>query len=300
METDFLSQVILPLSLFIIMLGMGLSLTLTDFSRVLKSPKAAIIGILCQMLLLPIVGYIIVIVMKLPGEIAVGLMILSFCPGGVTSNMYSYLSKGDVALSISLTSIVSLVTPFTIPVFTVVAMNVFLEDQQQFTIPLAKTITQLVVITIVPVVVGMLINKKFPHFSQKSEKIVKVLSIVFLIFILTAITAKNWNNVPQYIAQVGAAALSLNILTLISGYYIAKLTGLTKPEAISIGTEVGLQNGTLALLVSGTILGSSVMTIPAATYSILMFGTGAVFGWAVNLKIGSSTAPNQLDTEQSA
>lgn len=284
METGFLSQVILPLSLFIIMLGMGLSLTVNDFTRVLKAPKAAVIGILCQMLLLPLVAYLIATTMKLPGEIAVGLMILSFCPGGVTSNMYSYISKGDVALSISLTSIASLIAPFTIPFLTAISMTVFIGDQEQFTIPLAKTVSQIVIITIIPLLAGMAINYKFPTFSQRSEKTVKILSMCFLAFIITAISMKNWDNTVTYIAQTGLAALTLNILTLFAGYSIANIAGLSKPQAISIGTEVGLQNGTLALLVAGTILGSSVMTIPIVTYSIFMLVTGALFGYLVNIK----------------
>ncbi|WNO07790.1 bile acid:sodium symporter family protein [Teredinibacter sp. KSP-S5-2] len=296
MQTDFLSQVFLPLSLFIIMLGMGLSLTLADFSRVLKAPKAALIGICCQMLLLPIVAYVLIIAMGISGELAVGLMILAFCPGGVTSNMYCYLFKADVALSITLTSIVSVVTPFTIPVLTLLAMDAFMGDQQQFTISVGKVIVQLVVITLVPVAIGMWIFNRYPHFAQRLEKGVKPLSIALLVLILVLITIKDWDNIPMYAAQAGIAAFSLNVVTLALGYLIAKLARLNRAEAMSIGTEVGLQNGTLALLVSGTILGSSIMTIPAVTYSLIMFFTGAAFGWLMNLEAG----PVNSGSEQSA
>lgn len=296
MQTDFLSQVFLPLSLFIIMFGMGLSLTLADFSRVVKAPKAALIGICCQMLLLPIVAYVLIMAMGISGELAVGLMILAFCPGGVTSNMYCYLFKADVALSITLTSVVSVVTPFTIPVLTLLAMDLFMGDQQQFTISVAEVIAQLVVITLVPVAIGMWIYNRYPGFAQKLEKGVKPLSIALLVLILVLITIKDWDNIPMYAAQAGIAAFSLNVVTLALGYLIAKLARLNRAQAISIGTEVGLQNGTLALLVSGTILGSSIMTIPAVTYSLIMFFTGAVFGWLMNLE----AEPVSSASEQSA
>jgi len=282
MEATFLSQVILPASLFIIMWGMGLALKPADFSRVLLQPKAAAIGVFSQMILLPLVGYLMVSVIGLTGELAVGLMILTFCPGGVTSNLLSYLSRGDAALSISLTAVVSLLTPFTIPLLTLWMMSLFMAESQQFSIPLLKTIIQLVVITIVPVAIGMLVHKKLPLFAIKAEKPVKIFSIVFLFVIIAAIVAGEWDNMASYFIEVGVATLILNLATLLLGFSVAKLAGLTQPQAISIGIEVGIQNGTLALLVTGTILGSTVMTTPAITYSLIMFVTGGLFGWFVN------------------
>ncbi|PCJ44485.1 MAG: bile acid:sodium symporter [Moraxellaceae bacterium] len=282
MQADVFTQIILPLSLFIIMLGMGLALKVSDFSHVLQAPKAFVIGITCQMLLLPVLGYLIVVLFDLTQELAVGLMILTFCPGGTTSNMISYLSRGDVALSISLTAVVSVITPFSIPILTTLMLEIFLDDPQKFNLPVLKTIVQLMVITVVPVAIGMMIHKRYPIFSSKAEKPVKVFSIVFLFLILAGIVFKNQEEMAGFFLQTGAASLTLNVVALCVGYFIAKLAGLEKPQAITMGVEVGIQNGTVALLVTSTMLGNALMTIPAVTYGLLMFITGGVFGWLVN------------------
>ena len=282
MQTDVLTQIVLPLSLFIIMLGMGLALKLEDFSRVFKEPKAISIGIVCQMALLPFIGYLILVIFGLKQELAIGLMILTFCPGGPTSNMISYLSRGDVALSISLTAVISVITPFSIPILTAFTMSLLSDEVQRFEIPVLKTIIQLLVITIVPVSIGMLIHNKFPRFSAKAESPIKVFSIVFLFIIIAGLVLKNRDDMGTFFIQTGAATLALNVIALATGYGIALLAKLEKKQAITTGIEVGIQNGTIALLVSGTILGNSIMTIPAVTYSLLMFVTGAVFGCLVN------------------
>ncbi|MCG8435750.1 MAG: bile acid:sodium symporter family protein [Gammaproteobacteria bacterium] len=284
MKADVLTQIILPLSLFIIMFGMGLALKLADFLRVFKEPKAVSIGIVCQMLLLPLVACLIIMLFGLKAELAVGLLIIALCPGGVTSNMISYLSRGDVALSISLTALVSLITPFSIPILTAVAMTVLLDESQQFSIPILRTILQLLVITVLPVGVGMVVHKKFPGFSAKAQKPVKIFSIVFLFIIIAGIVAKNWDDMAGFFIQTGLATLSLNVISLLAGYFIAKSMRLEKAQSISIGIEVGIQNGTLALVVAGTLIGNPIMTIPAATYSLLMFVSGGIFGWLVNRK----------------
>lgn len=282
MQTGLLTQVILPLSLFVIMLGMGLSLTREDFSRVLQQPKAIAIGILCQMVMLPLAAYLIIVLFGLTKELAVGLMILALCPGGTTSNLISYLSRGDVALSISLTAVISIVTPFSIPIFTAIMMEVFLDDSETFSIPIVKTIIQLVVITVIPVVMGMFIHYRYPGFSKHAEKPIKVFSVVFLFVIIAGVVLKNKADMVGFFLQTGAATLTLNVVTLLAGYYIAKRLGLEKRQAVTLGIEVGVQNGTVALLVAGSLIGSAVMTIPAVTYSLLMFVTGGIFGWWVN------------------
>jgi len=282
MEAGILSQVILPFSIFIIMLGIGLVLEWEDFTRVLKEPKAFSIGIICQLLMLPLVGYLVVSLFSLTPELALGLMILTFCPGGVMSNMFSYLYRGDVALSVSLTVLTSCLTPFTIPIFTAFMMQVLLDESQQFSLPVMKTIIHLFVITVIPIMIGMMLHKKLPSFSARMVKPLRIFSITFLFIIIAAIVLKNWANMSGFFMQAGAATLTLNIFTMITGFLVAKLAHLKKPQAISIAIEVCIQNGTLALMVSGTLLGSAVMTIPVVTYSLLMFVTGAVFGWLVN------------------
>ena len=299
MEADIITRLILPLSLFIIMFGMGLATKLIDFQRVFKEPKAVSIGIACQMLLLPLLAGIIILLFGLTAELAVGLVILSLCPGGVTSNMLSYLSKGDVALSISLTALVSVITPFSIPILTSVAMGFFMEESKQFSIPVLKTIIQLTVITILPVALGMIVHNKFPAFSNKAQKPIKIFSIVFLFLIIAILMVKNWSDMAGFFVQTGLASFSLNVLSIVAGYLVAKSMRLEKAQSISISIEVGIQNGTLALVVAGTLIGNSIMTIPAVTYSLLMFITGGVFGWLINWKSKTASIPLESQNKES-
>lgn len=279
MQADILTQVVLPAALFIIMLGLGLSLTSDDFTRVLKQPKAFVIGAIAQMVLLPVIAYLVAVGFSLPPELAVGLMIIAFCPGGVTSNMYTYFARGDVALSISLTAIISLLAPFTIPVLTYLAMQNLLDNAQEFSMPVLKTMTQLLVVTVVPVIIGILMHYKWRAFAARMDKPVKILSLVFLFVIIAGIVAKSWSSMAGFFAQAGLATLVLNVVSMAAGYWLAKAAALNRPQSITIGFEVGLQNGTMALLVTGSILGNATMAIPAVTYSLLMFVTSAIFGW---------------------
>ena len=289
MSPDLLTKVILPLSLFLIMFGMGLSLKIADFKNVAKSPKAIGIGLIGQMLLLPIMAFIIAIILDLPPEIAVGLMIIALAPGGATSNMFTYLSKGDTSLSISLTAVVSVITPFTIPIVAALSMSYFIGNSTEFDLPVIKTIIQLLIITVVPVALGMFVLSQNSVIASKIEKFLRWFSILFLLLIIMLIVLKNKDNVLEYFAQAGLATLLLNVFVLVMGYQIAKLTKLSHPQAISIGFEVGIQNGTLALLVAGTLIGNEAMMIPAVTYSLLMFLSGEIFGWWMNKKTNQAT-----------
>ena len=282
MSPDLLTKVILPLSLFFIMFGMGLSLKLADFKNVSQSPKAVTLGLIGQMLVLPLIAFLIAITLQLPPEIAVGLMIIALAPGGATSNMFTYLSKGDVSLSISLTAIVSVITPFTIPIFAAMSMAFFMENSTEFNLPVVKTIIQLLVITLIPVALGMFVLSRWPNLAAKLENFLKWFSIFFLLLIIVLIVLKNKDNMLSFFAEAGLATLLLNISVLIIGYQMAKLAQLPHAQSVSIGFEVGIQNGTLALLVAGTLIGNEVMMIPAVTYSLIMFFSGSAFGWWIN------------------
>ena len=284
MSPDLLTKVILPASLFLIMFGMGLSLRLNDFKEVFKAPKAVTIGVIGQMLVLPLIAFIIAVMLNLPPEIAVGLMIIALAPGGATSNMFTYLSKGDVSLSISLTAIVSVVTPFTIPIVAALSMAYFMGDSTEFSMPIVKTIVQLLVITIIPVALGMFVLSRWPNAAQKIEAFLKWFSVFFLMLIIVLIVLKNKDQMADFFAQAGLAALILNVTVLVIGYQMAKMAKLSHPQAVSVGFEVGIQNGTLALVVAGTLIGNEVMMIPAVTYSLLMFFTGAAFAFWVKSK----------------
>jgi BASS family bile acid:Na+ symporter len=261
------------------MFGLGLSLRITDFTRVLKQPKAALIGFSAQLIALPIIAFLIAIIFKLPPELAVGLMIISFAPSGATSNMFTNLAKGDVALSISLTAVISVITPFTLPLLTALAMDHFLGSANEFELPLLKTIIQLLVITVIPVAIGMFILSKRQKAADKAEPVIRVFSVIFLFLIILLIILKNKAQMLGFFMQTGAATLTLNILVLALGFYLSKVFKLSQTQAVSISYEVGIQNGTLALLVAGTLIGNNTMMIPAVTYSVLMFVTGFAFGW---------------------
>jgi BASS family bile acid:Na+ symporter len=283
MEGSVLTQIVLPLVLFAVMLGMGLSLTLDDFRRVAVMPKALIIGLLCQMIMLPLVGFGLVSMIALTPALAVGLMVLAFCPGGTTSNMFTYLSRGDLALSITLTAVASLITPFTIPLLTNLTMDRFLGETAQIALPVGQTIAVLVAITILPCAIGMVIYAKRPEFARRSEKVVKIASIVALFVIIAALVAKEWDNLPDWFAQVGIACLLLNVVTMAIGYFAGFAGKLERAQSITIGLEVGIQNGTTALFVTSTLLKNPEMSISPAIYSLIMFATAGAFGYIVNI-----------------
>ena len=284
MSPDLLTQVILPASLFIIMFGMGLSLKIANFQAVLQIPKAVGIGLIAQMVLLPLLAFLIAVLLSLPPEIAVGLMIIALAPGGATSNLFTYLAKGDLSLSISLTAIVSLITPFTLPVMVALSMSYFMGESATFSLPILSTILQLFMITLVPVALGMIVLANWKKMAQKIEPILKGFSVLFLGLIVVLIVLKNSTQMGAFFAQAGLATLLLNIAALLLGYKLANWAKLSRPQATSIGFEVGIQNGTLALVVAGTLIGNDAMMIPAVTYSILMFFSGGLFGWWLQRK----------------
>ncbi|MCA9635852.1 MAG: bile acid:sodium symporter family protein [Myxococcales bacterium] len=279
MEATFLSKVVLPASLFIVMLGMGLSLERADFRRVLAFPKAVAVGVLLQMVALPILGLLVVKLFGMSGALAVGLMVLALSPGGVTSNMISFLARGDVALSVTLTAIVSLVTPFTLPLILAPVMDDLMGSSQAVALPVKETIIQLLAITVVPIFLGMVIRRFAPGAAARSEKPVKIFSIVILAVIIAGIIKQNSDRILDFFAQVGLSTLALNLLAMAAGFVGARVAGLGRRQGITIGVEVGIQNGTTALLVTSTILGDKVMSIAPAIYSLVMFGTGGVFAY---------------------
>ena len=286
MQADVLTKIILPLSLFIIMFGIGISLKTSDFKNIFQYPKAVVVGLIGQLILLPIIAFLLALIFRLPAELAIGLIIIALAPGGATSNMFTYLYKGDVSLSVSLTVLTSLITPFTIPLLTSISMLYFMDSNAEFELPIIKTIFQLLVITVIPVALGMFALSRMPILAKKIERILKWFSIFFLLLIIALIIMKNSENMLSFFAQAGAATLVLNIVVLVLGYQLASWSKLNQEQSICVGFEVGIQNGTLALVVAGTLIGNNTMMIPAVTYSIIMFITGAIFGWQMRKKRG--------------
>ena len=294
MESNFLTTVFLPLALFIIMLGMGLSLTIADFKRVLVEPKAVILGLIAQLIILPAVGFLLASVFPLNPELAVGLMIVAACPGGSTSNMITYLVKGNVALSITLTAFSSLITVFTILLIINFSMTSLMGQGVSLQLPFEKTVIQIAVITLIPITIGMLLHRYAPRFAQTVERGVKWQSLFFLGLIIVGLLLKERENVAGFFLQVGAVTLTLNILTMAVGYGIAALFKLDQPSRKSITVEVGIQNGTLAIAIasSPSLLNMPTMAIPAAIYSLSMFVTSAFLGGLLkkqSTKVAKST-----------
>ena len=282
MEADILIKIILPAALFIIMLGMGLSLKLMDFQLIIAKPKAVILGVLAQMLMLPLIAYLLILSLNIEGPLAIGLIILALCPGGTTSNLYTYLARGDVALSVTLTSIVSLLAPFTLPLILLMFMDLLLGGGDKVDLPVLKTMAQLLVITVIPISLGMIIHRFKPHFAMAAERYVKIFSIVFLLLIVVGIVAKNIDFMGSYFAQMGIASLLLNIISMVVGLSLASAAKLNFAQQKSIAIEIGFQNGTLAIVIALTLLQNTQMAIAATCYSLLMFITGALFTLILN------------------
>jgi BASS family bile acid:Na+ symporter len=282
-----LATVLLPIALGIIMLGLGLSLKVEDFTRVLKFPKAVFIGLICQMLLLPFVCFGIAMGFGLKAELAVGLMLLAASPGGATANLFSHLSNGNVALNITLTAVNSVLAIFTLPLIVNLSLGYFMADNDTVLPMQFKKIIEVFAIVLLPVIIGMLINAKFPDFSKKSEKPFKIASAVFLVAIIILAVLKDRDKILEYFQQVGLAALVFNLASMAVGFFIPILLKVGKKEAIAIGMEIGIHNGTLAIFIALNVLNNPAMSFPPAVYSLIMFFTAAAFGWWVSRKHNS-------------
>jgi len=274
---ELMIKTALPISLILIMTGVGMGLTLTDFRRVILQPRAFVIGAVCQMLLLPLVAVGIIEALGLTGPLAIGLFILALCPGGTTSNLYTLLARGDVGLSVSLTAVIGFITPFTIPILGVWAIERYATDAPAFDMPVMKTWITLIVVTVVPVILGMTIRHFAEQFATRMEPWVSRFSVAVLALVIVSICVNLGAKLIDFAIAAGPAALLLNLLTMGLGYGVGKALLHRETQARTIGLEVGLQNGTLALMVVTTILGSTEMAVAPSIYSLLMFATATLF-----------------------
>lgn len=281
METNYLTDIMLPLSLAIIMLGMGLSLVPNDFKRVALYPKAASIGIFNQIIMLPIVGFLLLWLFGLKSpELAVGIMILAACPGGPTSNLISHISKGDTALSITLTAISSLIAVITIPLIVNLALSFFMQHGEYIPLPVFDTIIKLTLITLLPVSIGMIVRAKAVNFAEKMNQPVKIVSGILLFLIILAAILNNKEIFVSSFRDIGPIALTLNIVMLLIGYLSARMLRLKMAQSITISVESGIQNGTLGITIASALLHNDVMAISPAIYSLIMFMTaGGIIAW---------------------
>ncbi|TVR73728.1 MAG: bile acid:sodium symporter family protein [Marinilabiliales bacterium] len=292
METNYLTDIMLPLSLAVIMLGMGLSLVPFDFKRVALYPKAATIGLINQLVVLPVVGFLLLLIFNLESpELAVGIMILAACPGGPTSNLISHISRGDTALSITLTAISSLVAVITIPLIVNLALAYFMQQGEYIPLPVFRTIISLTLITLVPVSIGMIIRSKAVRFSEKMNKPVKIISGLLLFIIIFGVILENRAIIISSFRDLGPVALSLNVVMLLIGFMSARILKLNTSQSITISVESGIQNGTLGITIASILIGNDVMAISPALYSLIMFMTaGFIIAWA-NLGLKKVEAP---------
>lgn len=273
MNANFITEIFLPLALAIIMMGMGLTLVVDDFKRVILYPKAIGLGLIFHVILLPSIAFLVIYLLGLRTELAVGLVILASCPAGPTSNLITHLSKGDTALAITLTIFSSMVTIFTIPFVVNFAIRHFMPEGQYELLPLFRTIFTVLLIIALPVAIGMLIRYKAPHFAKRSQKTFKLLSALFLVLIIGSALYKEKDNLAEFFQLSGPAALLLNILTLGISFLLARWIRLNFRQSLTISIESGIQNGTLGIAIASTLLQNPTMSIPSAIYSIIMFIT---------------------------
>ena len=274
---NFVTDVILPLALAFIMFTLGLGLSISDFLNVFKKPKNFLIGLISQLIFLPIVGLILVIVWPLPIEIAVGIMLIAAAPGGVTSNVLTFFARGDVALSVSLTAVMSLLSAVSVPIVLAISIGLIGDYSLPESISLTGIALSMFLIVTLPVLLGMGVRSFLNSLTLKIEKSARFIStLLFVLVLLGAILAER-ENVVSYFAQTGLVVLALNILMMLIAFYWSGFfgTGISQKKAIAI--ECGLQNGTLAIFVGTTVFGGGLYIIPAATYSLIMYLTSLLF-----------------------
>lgn len=283
MQSNVLTAIFMPIAIGIIMLGLGLHLTVADFRRILVMPKAVMVGLGCQLLILPLCCLGIAHGFHLAPELAVGLMLLSAAPGGPSANLYSHLANGDVALNVTLTAFNALLSVITLPLIVNLSLNHFMGAENSMGLQFDKVV-QVFAVVLIPVSIGMVIHHYSPAFSTRMEKPVKIFSALLLLIIIIAAVVKERNNIVSFAQQAGLAALTFNLVSMGVGYFIPLMVRLSKRQAIAISMEVGIHNGSLAIAIAThpMLLNNTVMSIPPAVYSIFMFFTAAAFGWLVN------------------
>ncbi|MCF6506986.1 bile acid:sodium symporter family protein [Blastococcus sp. MG754426] len=286
-----LTAVALPLALAVVMFGLGLSLTVGDFTRIARQPKAVVVALALQLLVLPVVCFGLVLLFDLPPLLAVGMLLLAASPGGTTANLFSHLYRGDVALNISLTALNSVIAVVTLPVVTNLAIGWFdPPGAGSLGLQFGKTV-QVFAIVLVPVALGMLVRRSAPGFADRSDKPVRILSAVVLALVIVGTMVAERENVGSYLRDVGLPALAFCLASLAVGYSVPRLLGIGQRQAIASSFEIGVHNSTLAIAVAISVLDSVELAVPAAVYGVLMFPVAAAFGWLITRN--RATAPQR-------
>ena len=268
---------IAPIALAIIMLCLGASLTVSDFSRVIKNPKDFFIGFVCQLFVLPLVAYLLIIILKVPTEMALGVMLIAAAPGGVTSNVLTKFADGDVALSVSLTAFMSLLSIISVPFIIFTAIDLFKITYVAKEISMVGISLKMFFVVTVPVIVGMIIRHLTGDLVIRNLKVIQRISIALFLVVFVAIYIEEWNNIVSFLVRAGTIALILNVVMMIIGFYVAKFlaSGVAQQRAISL--ECGLQNGTLAVFVGTQLFDSVTYMVPTAAYALIMMITSLIF-----------------------
>lgn len=286
---------ILPTLLFIalglVMFGLGLSLTVGDFTRLLQHPRAVVLALVLQVLVLPAACYALIVLLGVAPLYAVGLMLLAASPGGVSANLFSHLFGGNVAMNISLTAINTVLSIVSLPLITNWAINTFAHTGQVVPLQFGKVV-EVIVIVLVPVVLGMVVHRRVPAFSARMETPMKIFSAVVLAAFALIAIAKEWSALVESFAGIGPAVLLFNVISLASGYYLARAAGLDKSMATAISFEIGIHNSTLAIFIALSVLDNFQLALPAAIYSVSMYLMATLFGTLVLRRGGVAVTPS--------
>jgi len=278
-----LTTVGLPIALAIIMFGLGLDLTLADFRRVGRHPKAVAIALVCQLVLLPAVCFGLVVLFDLPALLGIGMMLLAASPGGTSANLFSHLFRGDVALNITLTAINSVVALFTLPLITGLAIAYY-DRGDDVSLPLGEVLNVFAIV-LVPVAIGMLVNARAHGFASRMERPVRIGSAVILAILVIGILVDQRENVGGYLADVGLVAALFCAISLVVGYVVPRAFGVVEDQAIASSMEIGVHNATLAIFVAVEVLDETEISVPAAVYSVFMFVFASLWGSYVSRRV---------------
>lgn len=294
MQGDLLSSVLLPLSLALIMFSLGLGLTPADFVRIVRQPRALLVGVICHFILLPLVCFAMIKVSGMAGVFAVGFMILAASPTGTTSNLLTYLARGDVALALSFTAVASVVTIFTLPLIVSFALDHFAGAAQTVRAPAGMMMGQIFVMLGLPVAIGMFVRHQWTARALRMEPMAtRIATVLFVVIVLGAVL-KNWAVLRDNFGTLAPFAIALNLLMLAIGFGMARLARLSRQQSVTLGIETSVQNATLAMVIASTVLKQDQMAVPGALYGVLMYAGGLLFAWLMRRQALKAAAPTLL------
>ena len=281
MDGDIVTGILLPGILAFIMFSLGLGLTFADFVRIVRQPRALLVGILCHFVLLPVICFLLIKAVGLSGTFAIGFMILAACPTGTTSNLLTYIARGDVALAVSFTAVASVATIFTLPSIVIWSMQHFSGSAQTVTVPVGLMMGQIFLMLGVPVGLGMLVRHRWPAAALRWEpRATRLAAILFILIVLGAV-ARNWTLLRDNLGSLAGFAIGLNLLMLACGFLVAWLARLSRRQSITLGIETAIQNATLAIVIASSVLQDDALAIPGGLYGVLMYAGGLIFAFGM-------------------